>query len=104
MFAFYNKATGNAIYLRVNNEVLAKNPQETKKIFSNITIEKINLDYLENNSKKWESIVQNKAFDGNEFSITGIANVWAQPQCTHDFLKAAQFHNHVCPGVNSGYL
>lgn len=37
------------------------------------------------------------------FSITSILNAWAAG-APPDFLKAAEFHNHYCPGVISGYL
>lgn len=36
-------------------------------------------------------------------TLAGIANVWASGG-PYDFLKAAELHNHICPGLTSGYL
>lgn len=32
-----------------------------------------------------------------------IANMWAN-DAPYDFLKSAELHNHICPGLTSGYL
>jgi len=32
-----------------------------------------------------------------------VANVWAKDG-PYDFLKSAELHNHICPGLTSGYL
>lgn len=37
------------------------------------------------------------------FTLAAIANVWAQDG-PYDFLKSAELHNHICPGLTSGYL
>jgi formylmethanofuran dehydrogenase subunit E-like metal-binding protein len=37
------------------------------------------------------------------FTLATIANVWAK-DAPYDFLKSAELHNHICPGVTSGYL
>ncbi|MCL6446602.1 MAG: hypothetical protein K6U04_00385 [Armatimonadetes bacterium] len=108
-FAFFKKDTKELVYLQVNNAVAGKplteiNKLTDKEIFVKITKESIGLNDLLNNPGQWEEKVKNKVFEGNEFSLIGIANVWAHPKCTYDFLQVIQFHNHVCPGVNSGYL
>jgi formylmethanofuran dehydrogenase subunit E-like metal-binding protein len=50
----------------------------------------------------WEKA---KAFNAEKdiFSLATIANVWAK-NGPYDFLKCAELHNHICPGVTSGYL
>ena len=40
---------------------------------------------------------------GDAFSITTIANAWAL-DAPYDFLRCAEWHNHICPGLTSGYL
>ena len=40
---------------------------------------------------------------GNEFSLIGLSNVWAKG-VPYDFMNAAAFHDHLCPGVTSGYM
>ena len=37
------------------------------------------------------------------FTLAGIANAWAEG-APYDFLKSAELHNHICPGMTSGYL
>ncbi len=37
------------------------------------------------------------------FTLAAIANVWAKDG-PYDFLKSAELHNHICPGLTSGYL
>ena len=37
------------------------------------------------------------------FTLTTIASAWAEG-APYDFLKAAELHNHICPGLTSGYL
>ena len=36
-------------------------------------------------------------------SLAAMANVWAKGG-PYDFLKSAELHNHICPGLTSGYL
>lgn len=37
------------------------------------------------------------------FTLATMANAWAEG-APYDFLKAAELHNHICPGLTSGYL
>ncbi len=37
------------------------------------------------------------------FTLVAMANVWAKGG-PYDFLKSAELHNHICPGLTSGYL
>lgn len=50
----------------------------------------------------WEKA---KSFESGKdmFSLAAIANVWAKDG-PYDFLKSAELHNHICPGLTSGYL
>ena len=36
-------------------------------------------------------------------TLAAMANVWAK-DAPYDFLKSAELHNHICPGLTSGYL
>lgn len=108
-FAFFNKDTMEMLYLSVNAAVLNRSPSELKtlpveKIFNIISRENVEVQSLLANNEAWNTKLNDKIFDGNESSLIGIAHIWTHPNCTYDFLQAAQFHNHICPGVNSGYL
>ncbi len=74
------------------------------EIFGVAAIERVDARYLVENQTAWAEILEKKAFAGNEFSLITIANVWADPRAPYDFLRAASFHNHLCPGVSGGYL
>ena len=50
----------------------------------------------------WEEAKKFKA--GKDMgAMAAIAAVWAQGG-PYDFLKSAELHNHICPGLTSGYL
>ena len=36
-------------------------------------------------------------------TLAALANIWAKDG-PYDFLKSAELHNHICPGLTSGYL
>lgn len=40
---------------------------------------------------------------GDIFALAGIGGAWAM-DAPYDYLKVAELHNHLCPGVTSGYL
>ncbi|MCW3133238.1 MAG: FmdE family protein, partial [Methanophagales archaeon] len=102
-FAFFNKSSGQCVYLEVNNSVFGLSVAEVEalpddKVFTKIAKANIGADELFANPGAWP-----KVFGGNEFSIITIANVWAKG-APYEFLKAAEFHNHICPGLTSGYI
>jgi len=108
-FFFFNKATGDAIYMQVNNKALNKSLDEFKalsndQVFSKISKANVDLSHMLNHTDEGNATFNKAAFDGNEFSLVGISNVWALPGSTFDFLQAACFHDHLCPGVTSGYM
>jgi formylmethanofuran dehydrogenase subunit E-like metal-binding protein len=107
-FAFFDKETKRCVYLEVKDSVLEKSSKEFKKlsnvdIFSIIAVETIGADELLSNPEAWNPKMDAQVFGGNEFSIITIANVWAKG-APYEFLNAAEFHNHICPGVTSGYF
>jgi len=108
-FFFYKKDTGDAVFLQVRPEVVSKSSSEIRnlasdQVFEIIAKERVDTEYLLANQNVWTESRKNKIFAGNEFSLITIANMWADPDTPYDFLRAASFHNHLCPGVTSGYL
>ena len=63
-----------------------------------------NLDYMLSHTDEGNATFNDKLLGGNEFSLISIANTWAEPNCTFDFIQLACFHDHLCPGVTSGYI
>ncbi len=50
----------------------------------------------------WQHIREKIGSLSDTFSIVTIANAWAK-SAPYDFLKCCEFHNHLCPGVSTGY-
>ncbi len=119
-FAFFDKETGDCIYLEVNKgnlkSWLDKEAAGTvdlsefmevgaDALFSKISMENIDPDKLitEEGAKAWNHNFDNKTFGGNEFSIVTISAVWSKG-ISNEFLRSAELHNHICPGLTSGYF
>ncbi|WP_289019828.1 FmdE family protein [Desulfobacter postgatei] len=51
----------------------------------------------------WKTAKEKFASGSDLFSLVSIANAWSM-DVPYDFLKAAELHNHICPGLTSGYL
>ena len=105
-FYFYNKETGEAVYMEANSEALNKTSEEfkalpTDQIFSKVSKANVSLEYMLNHTEEGNATFDKKAFNGNEFSLVGISNVWARG-ASFDFIQYASFHDHLCPGVTSG--
>ena len=73
------------------------------RLFTKLALENIAADRLLADPAAWNKKVAEKVFGGFEFGIVTIANVAAKG-APYDFIKTALFHDHICPGVTSGYL
>jgi len=105
-FYFFDKSNGEAVYLQADNEALKSSPEAFSaipddKVFSKISKAFVDIDYLENHTDEGNETFNNKSFNGNEFSLVSISNVWARGG-SFDFIQATCFHDHLCPGVTSG--
>lgn len=110
-FFFFDSASGESVYCQVDSaavpELLAgkADPEAIAgdKLFKILSRENIDAKKLLADPSAWNKKVTEKVFGGNEFGIVTIANIAAMG-APADFTKAALFHDHLCPGVNSGYL
>jgi formylmethanofuran dehydrogenase subunit E-like metal-binding protein len=105
-FYFFDKATGEAVFLQADSKALNKSLNEFKalqinQVFSKISKAIVDIDYLQNHTDEGNVTFNQKAFNGNEFSLAGISNVWARGG-SFDFIQATCFHDHLCPGITSG--
>jgi len=108
-FFFFDKTTGEAVFIQVNEGAAQATLDELKamsddEVFTIVNKVNANLDYMLSHTDEGNATFNDKLLDGNEFSLVGIANTWAHPNCTFDFIQAACFHDHLCPGVTSGYM
>jgi len=107
-FFFYNTETGLAVYMEPDPEFIEKNVTERRtlpadKAFSQVSLMVVSLDAMLASPDDAGTIFARKKFGGNEFSLIGLSNVWAAG-APFDFMQAAAFHDHLCPGVTSGYM
>ena len=86
-FGFYNSNTGEAVYMKVNADGSGFEIQDKEKIDAETVLA---------NVSAWEP--------GNFSHMMPIANVWAHENTPYVFMKAVQLHDHICPGVSSGFL
>ena len=118
-FAFFDKESKDCVYLEADSKVLKtyldreKTEREAalsdfmslkdEEIFTRIAKENIGADKLLSDPEPWQEKMVAKVFGGNEFSLITLSNVWAKG-LPNDFLKVAELHDHICPGLTSGYL
>lgn len=96
-FLFFDKGSGKAVYCEPDPLSPSAQP------FRRLAVENIGKNQLLSDPGAWDKKVRDKVFGGNEFAIVTIANVVAQG-VPFDFVQAALFHDHLCPGVTSGYI
>jgi len=118
-FAFFHKESKECIYLEAKGDVLKSYLDrertergtalrdfmklKNKEIFTKIAKENIDADKLLGSPKAWQKKMVARVFGGNEFSLVTVSNLWAIG-LPNDFLKVAELHDHICPGLTSGYL
>ncbi|MEA1894182.1 MAG: FmdE family protein, partial [Euryarchaeota archaeon] len=88
-FAIFDNATKNCVY------AIYKNGAFTATTKINIAEEIVTTGDGWNATKK--------AIGPDAFTIACIANAWGYG-APSDLLKCAEIHNHLCPGLTSGYL
>ena len=118
-FAFFDKKSKDCVYLEVNSTTLKKYLEMEKEnrtkalqefmnldptdLFVRIAKENIDAEKLLTDPESWQKKMVEKVFGGNEFRIVTIANVWAKG-VPNDFMRIVEVHDHVCPGLISGYM
>ena len=91
--AVFDKGSGYCTYLEVNSA--------GKEKFGAVSIEKINAEYLYAHASEYNEKFRKKMFGGNEFRILTIANAVAKG-APASVVRTVEFHDHYCPGINSG--
>jgi len=87
-FAIFNNETKDCVYAAYKDGA-----------FESVTV---NIDgEVATTSDGWNEM--KAALGPDAFTIVGVANTWGYG-APNDFLKCAEFHNHVCPGLSSGYM
>ena len=76
--------------------IITYNGEKTKKV-------KLNIDGDKATEPDFWKQIEKSLGASDAFSIVTIANSWAKG-APYDFLKCCEFHNHLCPGLTSGYF
>lgn len=79
-----------------NSVIITYNEKKADKIKCNIDGDKAT------KPDGWKQIKEKVGSLSDTFSAVTIANAWAKG-APYDFLKCSEFHNHLCPGVSTGY-
>ncbi|MGO0122418.1 FmdE family protein [Desulfothermobacter acidiphilus] len=109
-FFFWDKKSGQGVFLELDRSVAlqllnrpADQPLGQAALWSKVACENIAAEHLLSHPQQWNQKVQAKIFDGFEFGIVTIANLVAHG-APPELIQSALFHDHLCPGVTSGYL
>ena len=86
-FGFFNKNTGEAVYIKVNADASGFEIQDKDKIDAETVLANVDT---------WKP--------GNFSHMLPIVNVWAHENTPYVLMKAVQHHNHICGGLLSGFL
>lgn len=86
-FGFYSKKTGEAVYMKAKDDGTGFAVQEMDKIDAETVLADV---------EGWKPGV----FD----HMLPVVNIWAHEKTPYIFMKAVEFHDHLCPGVSSGFL
>ncbi|HIE13021.1 MAG TPA: hypothetical protein EYP63_06310 [Desulfotomaculum sp.] len=117
-FAFFDKETGECVYLEVREDILrpyledeaaGKADHEGFMALAATGLFKMAKENIAPrelieaaNAEAWHEKFTAKVFGGNEFSILTVCAVWDKGM-SHEFTRAVELHNHICPGLTSGY-
>lgn len=85
----FHKTTGDSVVMSMTNDGFA--------------VERLELSRSNLSSNAFWKETEGLTCKPNLFTITTIAGSWAI-DAPYDYLKCAEIHNHLCPGVSSGYL
>ncbi len=85
----FKKDTADAVILSLDNG----------KMIS----ESVCMDIQHISKKEFWKKAENLSCGKDMFTLVTLANAWARG-APYDFMKCAELHNHLCPGVTSGYL
>lgn len=85
----FHKATGDAVVMSMEKD--------------GFTVERLELSRSNLSSNAFWKGTEGLTCKPELFTIATIAGSWAIG-APYDYLKCAEIHNHLCPGVSSGYL
>lgn len=102
---FFNREKEKAAYFEVNPKLTLKNlgSKGEEEIFSRVVVTDLGQEDLFKNPGHWEKRFKEKIFGGNEARLISVSFLWREG-ISQEILKAMEIHDHVCPGLLSGYF
>lgn len=101
---FFNREKEKAAYFEINPRLNLKNLTGKKEeIFLRIMLTDLGREDLLKNPAHWEKRFKEKIFGGNETRLISVSLLWMEG-LSQELLKAMEIHDHLCPGLLSGYF
>jgi formylmethanofuran dehydrogenase subunit E-like metal-binding protein len=108
-FFYFSPSSGNAFYAEVNPRGIPEGtflppggPEEMNGLFRRTDFKNIGRAQIFAHPERFEEDLRSGLFGNHGRALIGIAHLWMQKP-PMEILRAVQFHDHVCPGVLSGY-
>lgn len=101
---FFNREKEKAAYFEIHSKLGLENLENKKQeeIFSRMIVTDLSREELFKNPFRWEKRFKEKIFGGNEARLISISFLWME-RLPQEILKAIELHDHLCPGLLSGY-
>lgn len=109
-FFFFAPSNGNAFYAELEpkpvfgpNRFRAGLSEGRDRLFKRVDWRNIGRAEIFANPERIEKDIQSGLFGNRGNALIGIAHLWMQDPPPLELIRTVQFHDHVCPGVLSGY-
>lgn len=107
-FFFFHKDTGGSLFAQVETQAVTSIPvgeilsRDLSKLFQYLIFKNIKLSRLISEAEETESIISQQPYGRKWASLISLAHFWAKDPPS-ELIRIAQFHDHICPGVLSGF-
>jgi formylmethanofuran dehydrogenase subunit E-like metal-binding protein len=110
-FFFFSRRSGDSFYAEAHGaairadgkasfqEILSREPS---RLFRHAVLKNISPASLSSDPEETEKEIKKRAHGGNWASLAALAHLWTLDP-PMELVRAVQFHDHICPGVMSGY-
>ncbi|MBM4332706.1 MAG: hypothetical protein FJ117_16095 [Deltaproteobacteria bacterium] len=110
-FFFFSRRSGDSFYAETDEAAIRADgkssfqeilSRETSRLFRHAVLKNISLANLSSAPEETEREIKKRAHGRNWASLAALAHLWIL-DLPVELVRAVQFHDHICPGVLSGY-
>lgn len=107
-FFFFNKNNEDSFFAQTDAQQLVAMPvgeilsRDLSHLFRHLIFRNISLGRLISEAKEMELIFRQEPYGRKWAALINLAHFWAKDPPS-ETIRIAQFHDHICPGVLSGY-